>query len=773
MKTSLSKLSIAIAAASLTFTNSDVLASTKVSRIIGGVESVANSYPWIVSLQTQDGEHFCGASLIAPDWVMTAAHCVEEESPSMIKAVISEYDLTQSEPSEQVRQIKQIVSHDEYGDDHDIALLQLNEAVTHQIISRASPEQLEAIAAGTPLKVMGWGNRQVDGEDFPNVLHEVTVNKTQQAECAEAYEQIGTEITSNMICAGVPGGGKDSCQGDSGGPLVMQYDNQWLQLGIVSFGEGCAMPDFKGVYTNVAAYQDWIKQAQLSIAKPELDEEGDEETHHPYEDEQAFGLPDYVLIETDALTGDIERRLTLSNTSDADLRIKQIEIESFSDNFDDEDHFDEEDGFDDDEDFDHEDHDYDEDDRLARSDMEHLEDAGFYIKQDTCSQTTLAPDANCEIVVAMSDNTREERSLARHWPDELVDEDDFENEEDEFHDDEDFEHEDDEFHDDEDFEHEDHDTDNVHIIEQALVIETDHADHDIVEVPLIGIISLPEPKVEGPELLEFHAKNANQSITETVELDNTSEDYVTITNVDIHGSDRFTISNNACLAETIAPEKSCSLDVSFTPGDSTEAEAAMLVTYDNGEVLEIELIGLTYSLIEDDYENEDHDEGEFESDNLADMLDWYFNGETPWGLSNSEAFELVTDLLSENDESMLMTEIEGPATLDFDFNLEGDQSENELSFVVDGKVVKTINGNSLRNQHSTELSAGKHTVQWVYKKKSANSNAKATVSNVRVKPKEASITNASDTSTESGGGSAGWGLLTLLAGLIGARRFRK
>uniref|UniRef100_A0A3P9NDM9 trypsin n=1 Tax=Poecilia reticulata TaxID=8081 RepID=A0A3P9NDM9_POERE len=76
------------------------------------------------------------------------------------------------------------------------------------------------------------------------------------SQCKSSYGD--SAITDNMMCAGLLEGGKDSCQGDSGGPMVSKQGNLWIQSGIVSFGEGCAKPNFPGVYTRVSQYESWI-----------------------------------------------------------------------------------------------------------------------------------------------------------------------------------------------------------------------------------------------------------------------------------------------------------------------------------------------------------------------------------------------------------------------------------------------------------------------------------------------------------------------------------
>ena len=75
----------------------------------------------------------------------------------------------------------------------------------------------------------------------------------------------GSDITSNMFCAGEPAGGKDSCQGDSGGFIGAAKDGGFVQLGVVSWGIGCARPELFGVYTRVGNYGDWVKKIMASF----------------------------------------------------------------------------------------------------------------------------------------------------------------------------------------------------------------------------------------------------------------------------------------------------------------------------------------------------------------------------------------------------------------------------------------------------------------------------------------------------------------------------
>ena len=237
------------------------------SRIIGGAESAPNTYSWIVSLR-ESGGHICGASLVARKWVMTAAHCVEEGGASGLSVVVGEYNTQKEDKGEQERKISRIIIHPKRqnnSNDHDIALLELESEVTSKAITPISSIIMNEVKTGTALTVLGWGNKSTTGEDFPNKLHEVQVPVVSNKECSASYSG---GITENMVCAGLEKGGKDSCQGDSGGPLVYQRDGQWHQVGIVSFGEGCAQPNFPGVYARVEKYTDWITKQVSGITNP-------------------------------------------------------------------------------------------------------------------------------------------------------------------------------------------------------------------------------------------------------------------------------------------------------------------------------------------------------------------------------------------------------------------------------------------------------------------------------------------------------------------------
>ncbi|MBK8047289.1 MAG: serine protease [Anaerolineales bacterium] len=156
--------------------------------------------------------------------------------------------------------------------DHDTALLRLETpaqlTATVQTVPLVHPDQPKLSAAGKPAVVTGWGNTQ-SFPQWPDGLRQVTVPLVAREACDVAYQNTGYPpgtITDTMICAGVEEGGKDSCQGDSGGPLVVEDSFLgWWQVGVVSWGEGCALPQIPGVYAHVPAFTDWIDRRVASI----------------------------------------------------------------------------------------------------------------------------------------------------------------------------------------------------------------------------------------------------------------------------------------------------------------------------------------------------------------------------------------------------------------------------------------------------------------------------------------------------------------------------
>lgn len=252
--------------------------------IVGGREAEPGEWPWQVALISAGGhpyhDQYCGGTLISPLWVLTAAHCVDGSLPDSIQVLAGIHNLLDADPGFLRLDVSRIIVHPNYAQatryDSDIALLELSAPATFRPgtatqlpIDRVFPAAAgTGSLAGVEATVTGWGDRLPGANDFPAELHEVEVPIVTNSACGAAYPG---SITANMICAGLPQGGRDSCQGDSGGPLVV-FNNersQWELAGIVSWGQGCALPGLPGVYTRVSRFAQWVA-AESGIAQADF-----------------------------------------------------------------------------------------------------------------------------------------------------------------------------------------------------------------------------------------------------------------------------------------------------------------------------------------------------------------------------------------------------------------------------------------------------------------------------------------------------------------------
>uniref|UniRef100_A0A8C9R510 chymotrypsin n=1 Tax=Scleropages formosus TaxID=113540 RepID=A0A8C9R510_SCLFO len=235
------------------------------TRIVGGQNAAPGSWPWQVSMRYQ-GSHMCGGSLINNRWILSAAHCFTLISRwTMVLGLQTQQGTNPNAVSVSVSKITVNPNYNGNTHDNDLALVQLSSTVNFN--NYIQPVCLAAAGStfynGTKTWVTGWGYIQ-SGVFLPppGILQEVEVPVIGNGKCNCLYGP--GSITKNMLCAGLLAGGKDSCQGDSGGPLVVKQGSVWVQAGIVSFGNGCAEPNYPGVYTRVSPYQSWISSVITS-----------------------------------------------------------------------------------------------------------------------------------------------------------------------------------------------------------------------------------------------------------------------------------------------------------------------------------------------------------------------------------------------------------------------------------------------------------------------------------------------------------------------------
>jgi len=211
--------------------------------VVGGSPVPEGGQPWLAAL-LDGGSQFCGGSVIAPRWVLTAAHCVDGANPAALEVGVGDLDWTEAR---RIR-VDQVVVHGSYDADtfaSDVALLHLvaDAGVAPLRIPGDAADRFEV--TGTPAVVAGWGSEvPVVGLVPPlgTTARQATLEVVGDADCSSSDP--ATQVCAEAFLA-------DACQGDSGGPLVVQGDLGPFQLGVVSYGTGCAIPTFPGVYSEV------------------------------------------------------------------------------------------------------------------------------------------------------------------------------------------------------------------------------------------------------------------------------------------------------------------------------------------------------------------------------------------------------------------------------------------------------------------------------------------------------------------------------------------
>ncbi|XP_067462973.1 vitamin K-dependent protein C [Thunnus thynnus] len=231
--------------------------------MVGGEVGKKGESPWQVLLLNAKGRFHCGGVLIDESWVLTAAHCLDNNLKFSVR--LGDYERFREEGTEVTLRVKRTFKHPNYYNremvDNDIALLRLETPAptTKYIVPVCLPGRKMAERVlhlnGTITVVTGWGSDSLDSNHYSSALNVIKVPLVSHSICTS---QMSHNISENFLCAGILGQRKDTCKGDSGGPMVTLYRDTWFLVGLVSWGEGCGMEDKLGIYTKVSNYNDWI-----------------------------------------------------------------------------------------------------------------------------------------------------------------------------------------------------------------------------------------------------------------------------------------------------------------------------------------------------------------------------------------------------------------------------------------------------------------------------------------------------------------------------------
>jgi secreted trypsin-like serine protease len=246
-------------------------------QIINGKEVPKGGDPFMAALLhknrpgTPFDQQYCGGAVIAKRWVLTAAHCMKGQDVANLAVFVGSVDLNDSDASGTTIDVDQYFVNPTYNPAHttnDAALVHLKQDVPGNItpISLVDAGDRTFDAAGTPVSVSGWGaTKPTPNYDYPNKLMQADITIQADSVCGARKSYGKSFKATSMLCAGTTRKPMvDSCFGDSGGPLFVNGDTaQPLQLGIVSWGNGCAESGFPGVYTRLSDpdVATWIRDA--------------------------------------------------------------------------------------------------------------------------------------------------------------------------------------------------------------------------------------------------------------------------------------------------------------------------------------------------------------------------------------------------------------------------------------------------------------------------------------------------------------------------------
>ncbi|XP_063289674.1 urokinase-type plasminogen activator [Pelobates fuscus] len=259
----------------------------KMYKVVRGGSTPIESQPWMAALYQISRRHkqenfLCGASLINPCWVMTAAHCFPDADfvePKDYVVILGKSNLDETNlEKEQKFLVEKIIRHENFNDltgalDNDITLIKIRStsgqcaSLTNSVQTICLPPSDLKLREGTKCEIAGFGKESYNSIVYSQLLKSASVQLISQQVC-QSDKYYGKLLNNNMFCAGDPEWKVDACKGDSGGPLICEYNGQMALYGIISWGEECAKEHKPGVYTRITQYLPWINEKMAEDNTP-------------------------------------------------------------------------------------------------------------------------------------------------------------------------------------------------------------------------------------------------------------------------------------------------------------------------------------------------------------------------------------------------------------------------------------------------------------------------------------------------------------------------